>query len=827
MGEDETAKLGQKYLVTTAPAEAGALRVLPKGKASQQRIAVGDSDGMLQSFTYNKGKQVIGFRNPPTRVPVKCVTLGEGVGQEAKIFYTQSRTVYGIKKKGNSFFAFTTDLTSDIEHVNVHADALHCCTHSTYHCFSGQNLSSSSSFTSPGSINSMALLTFGERSAVPILGCDDRRVRIARPDCSSFSEVSIRSPVNALAHKHFTSRSTGAHGDDGNSILYGTASGDIGELYISEERVKRTRLVPNTNGARGAVTALTSRLDLLGDGYNDIIVGRDDGQVELYTRSAVDGSWYLYAERAFDDSVLSIDGGCVTRSEGQEAIVHTFSGKVLSLTPNQEDQAMEDPLASAASAKQSDQSAHLLSARSRSKSSKQHGTKARQNDQHVQSLRAEIESLQIQARERRKQYESLVKQASAPAPQRFHHSTSLTLNLESGTQELFVETPFPIGTLALQSDVPVSVIERSNDSFVVSVPRPQHFDTSSAFLATFRSVNGDHRLTCRLRISEGHSGTLRAYVIPKSYPMMFQTISYGIKPLCMHWRADEHGEPEETSMMSNLSEPNHALAENRDGLFEEDEHNELEEQLLGSKQQAQASGNATSIGPATDAQGQANERELMKVRLTGSFTRRDLHSWLSTCLPEMPNLDYKKEFSHIFKSALFGTMLIIRCTEGLAELMSDNPTALSYAHEAVTREATNRKIRVEASFSLNEGAYMHMVELLIHRIQRQLSQSNHRLIEEGLRELELQEEDLSFLSDEYKAILDHSESAKVTSVQQDAADTDVDVDLLVSMAKDVFVHWNRFRGMNVKNRVSALERILREGTADEIRAFMLGNEEMN
>lgn len=70
--EPDEGQLAFQELGYTAPAEPGTLKVLPKGKVHSQRIVVGDSAGVLQSFMYNQGQKVMAFRTTATKIPVRA-----------------------------------------------------------------------------------------------------------------------------------------------------------------------------------------------------------------------------------------------------------------------------------------------------------------------------------------------------------------------------------------------------------------------------------------------------------------------------------------------------------------------------------------------------------------------------------------------------------------------------------------------------------------------------------------------------------------------------------------------------------------------------------
>lgn len=69
-------------------------------------------------------------------------------------------------------------------------------------------------------------------------------------------------------------------------------------------------------GSAGAVTAMYSGIDFTKDGVNDIVVGRDDGGVEIFGLDETQKPELVYSTR-LTESVTSIDGGFITSPNSQ------------------------------------------------------------------------------------------------------------------------------------------------------------------------------------------------------------------------------------------------------------------------------------------------------------------------------------------------------------------------------------------------------------------------------------------------------------------------------------------------------------------------------
>lgn len=69
------------------------MRVAPTGKKATQKIAVGDSTGVVYVFSVKKGQVVSSYRGVPTSTAVSCLTFGKGKDGEStgNIFFSQVR----------------------------------------------------------------------------------------------------------------------------------------------------------------------------------------------------------------------------------------------------------------------------------------------------------------------------------------------------------------------------------------------------------------------------------------------------------------------------------------------------------------------------------------------------------------------------------------------------------------------------------------------------------------------------------------------------------------------------------------------------------------
>jgi Bardet-Biedl syndrome 7 protein len=99
--------------------------------------------------------------------------------------------------------------------------------------------------------------------------------------------------------------------------------------------VKQEILV-DSKDIMSAVTCLDT-FDLYGDGKEELIVGRRDGTIQVYTTTLesnemeLDNQQLLYEEN-FNESISCVFGGCIGVAGYTEIIACTYTGKVFGLT---------------------------------------------------------------------------------------------------------------------------------------------------------------------------------------------------------------------------------------------------------------------------------------------------------------------------------------------------------------------------------------------------------------------------------------------------------------------------------------------------------------
>ena len=276
--------------------------------------------------------------------------------------------------------------------------------------------------------------------------------------------------------------------------------------------------------------------------------------------------------------------------------------------------------------------------------------------------------------------------------------------------------------------------------------------SASGLLATFRCQESVNRLEMCVRTSEGRYGNLQAYVWPRISPKMCRAASYSIKPLSLHTRLQS-----------------------------------IEAEALP---------------------------QLNQLRISGSFSLAEVHSWVVACLPEVPARLPGEEATFVFRNTFLDTLLLADYRKGEGTFRSDSLTTLSIVKEVITKEATARKIQIQISVDPKEETVVNLLRKVDPMLCYQLSLSNKVKLIDTLKEVKMQEPDTNFLAAEYLDILENEEKIKRELKEQPGR-----LQFLHGIIVDLYVDNAKFKGQNVTSNVPQLQRVLQEYSIDALLAF--------
>ncbi|PNH08710.1 Bardet-Biedl syndrome 7 protein [Tetrabaena socialis] len=157
---------------------------------------------------------------------------------------------------------------------------------------------------------------------------------------------------------------------------------------------------------------------------------------------------------------------------------------------------------------------------------------------------------------------------------------------------------------------------------------------------------------------------------------------------------------------------------------------------------------------------------------------------------------------------------------GEARFVSDLVSTLGIIHETVMREATAAKLRVTVSFNPSAQSLQHSVALVWPQLEKQRTLKKTFFMLEGLQELRMQDGDVSYLTEEYRSVLDRADK-----IRQEYKEQPQHLDHLVALIKDLYLDFCKLTGVSTpKQRLPALEQLLNDtsSTLEQLMEFLTG-----
>lgn len=691
------------------------MRLLPPQiPGKPQRIVVGDHNGELQCLGMKKGEAVPVF-NATLKKKITRVELGGPVGgTRERIFATSGSEIKGYTKKGKNFLSFDTSLAEPIQTMYVEGAELFTCGNYVYNHY--HDCKDANHFLSADSIcDVICIPTNKVPDVTPVLACQDRVLRVLQ-DSDLLYEVEVPGPPSVMQLYGNDG------GEEGDEILYGTSDGRVGLVQIGRMAPSHRWELPNEK-RNGGVLALDS-YDITADGVLDLIVGRDDGLVEIYSYDESDEPIFRFKQQ-LSESVTSVQGGVIATQGFDEIVCSTYAGWVLGLTSEQMSKGLSStPITPDTAAKAK-----------------------------INSLKGELEELQQKVvTEREKYQQTATSKTAISAVPHFDINDKFVLNREDASYTLSLELQLPIDNVLLQSDVPIDLLDVEKNSAVVSYSACNP-EEGNFLLATYRCQANTTRLELKIRSIEGQYGTLQAYITPRVQPKTCRVKQYQIKPLSLHQRTH---------------------------VFDD-------------------------------------ARPLNTIKLSGPFSLAEVHSWVCFCLPELPERTPPGDcITFHFVSTFLDTQL--ECVyrtgfdsgsnakvtkKGEAIFRSDNISTISILKDVLTKEATKKKISLNITYEINDDSIPYTLNLIHPKLEYQLLLAKKVQLIDALKELQVHENDTTFMSPEYRQILEDAEELQAEFKRQPCH-----LERLYGMITDLYIDKFKFKGQNVKGRVPALLEVL-------------------
>ncbi|XP_044875338.1 Bardet-Biedl syndrome 7 protein isoform X1 [Mauremys mutica] len=662
------------------------MKLLPASRRrATQKIVIGDHDGVVTCFGIKKGEAMPVFKTLPGQRITRLELGGALNTPQEKIFVATGSEVRGFTKRGKQFLSFETNLTENIKAMHISGADLFLCASYIYNHYC--DCKDQHYYLSGDKINDVLCLPVEKLSCIrPILACQDRVLRVLQGSDLLY-EVEVSGPPTVLALNN------GNGGDSGEELLFGTSDGKVGLIQVSSASPVHKWEVRNEK-KRGGILCIDN-FDILGDGVKELLVGRDDGMLEIYNFESTNEPILRY-DHALSESITSIQGGCVGKDGYDEILASTYSGWVTGLTT--------EPI-------------------HREGGSGEELKISQEMQNKISSLRNELEHLQIKVLQEREKYQQSSQSSTAlSAVPAFSVNDKFTLNKDDASYSLILEVQTAIDNVLVQSDVPIDLLDVDKNSAVVSFSGCDSEPNSNFLLATYRCQANTTRLELKIRSIEGQYGTLQAYVTPRIQPKTCQLCQYQIKPLSLHQRTHfiDHDRPMNTLMLK--------------GHFSFAEIHSWVVFCLPEVPEK------TPIGDS----------------VTFYFQNTFLDTQLeSTYRLPAQNISSVQIFEAEFRFVRHEANAL---NKGEGFFKSDNISTISILKDVLSKEATKRKINLNISYDINEVSVNHTLKLIHPKLEYQLLLAKKVQLIDALKELQVHEGNMDFLIPEYRCILEEADN---------------------------------------------------------------------
>eukprot|EP00485_Elphidium_margaritaceum_P001545 CAMPEP_0202686932 /NCGR_PEP_ID=MMETSP1385-20130828/2681_1 /ASSEMBLY_ACC=CAM_ASM_000861 /TAXON_ID=933848 /ORGANISM="Elphidium margaritaceum" /LENGTH=786 /DNA_ID=CAMNT_0049341613 /DNA_START=58 /DNA_END=2418 /DNA_ORIENTATION=+ len=696
------------------------LRIIHSQTANKaSKIVVADQSGCITCFKWVKDVQLIFEQNKNEAITALSVD------NEQRIVIAHGQTIETIRKKGKVLSTFNASLNEDITSVECRHNTVWCCGEYLYNCYkSGKD---AHFFMCNDIIHDMILIDLGLDEYCPVLACKDKTIRVIHGSQILF-EVEATAGVTAL---HQIPCHEPNYDETHKQIVYGLSNGGLGQLILNATDIHSGWLLDDPD--EGTVNCITS-YDFTGDDLPEVIVGRDNGVLDVYEWRPAKKPFILASE-ALNESVTSVDTGYVTGVTPQDIIVATYSGKI---------RAFHCDASRDFSAWEEAETSHYGANRLASPLRAQLQHQKTDIDTMKAELQQEIDTYRSELASKKAKYQEVSKELIAVNTQ-FYLKPSLKLLHKEAAYLLCLEIGTPIDLVCIQCTIPMvsldideqfglqaqhhnmdeatadtdvspsmrassSTDRRASISNMRKQRRPstqvqidRQYSTESYDCFVFHaSAENSSRFTWKFRVSEGQQGMLTAVISSKRVPKTSQICQFPIKALSLH-----------SSVVFDVDEEVNALSA---------------------------------------------KRPVNTLTMSAQWSLRQFVPWLSQCIPDVPSRLPINGLSLAWYCSFIGDFIHIKFRNGVAEFSSDSVTNIAILKDFFTKIAIENNLTFsKVNVNVHLQSALHVFELIRSKLEY------HHAIHEkhawiyGLREIESHEEQIGGLSEKMQAILKESE----------------------------------------------------------------------
>ena len=194
---------------------------------------------------------------------------------------SHSQRIVGLSKKGKEFFKLTSSLTETIQNIAVEDTRIWTGCENIYNLF--DNGVDTGFYISKDSINDLLVARVTrDNDYDTVLACQDSCIRIIHTS-QLFLEIPTAAAVTALGFMEIETDQSSIKGPT--AIVYGLSTGVLGLVQVFSNG-EYTHIWSVEDGTlRNPITCICV-YDLDKDGKMEIVVGRDDGRIEVFKQQS-------------------------------------------------------------------------------------------------------------------------------------------------------------------------------------------------------------------------------------------------------------------------------------------------------------------------------------------------------------------------------------------------------------------------------------------------------------------------------------------------------------------------------------------------------------
>ncbi|XP_044255366.1 Bardet-Biedl syndrome 7 protein homolog [Tribolium madens] len=262
------------------------LKLLPPSVSKEpQKVAVADSDGILQIFSVKKEDIQLHFKTLPGP-KISSLQLGGAHGSSSdKIFIAAENEVRGYTKKGKLFLTFDSGMTETVLSMFVLGNDLFLCGRHIYNHY--RDCKDVGSYLCGDQIvDVIAFYADRTRRLMSLIACEGRMIRALE-----HARVTLSMEVESAPTLLHVLEQEGTK-----TVLFGTVDGRIGILDVEKLHGFDRWLIDNSSNS--STISCVDTYDMTSGGTKNLILGRQDGTIEVYVinvNDKLDSSVLIYS----------------------------------------------------------------------------------------------------------------------------------------------------------------------------------------------------------------------------------------------------------------------------------------------------------------------------------------------------------------------------------------------------------------------------------------------------------------------------------------------------------------------------------------------------